>query len=330
MATTSGTYIFSETVSQIISRSYRQISAIQEGETPSSPMINDALTALGAMVKAWSASQIHVWAEEESILFLNPKQPQYSIGPGSLDHACPFNGLLQNTLAATATTGATSVTVTSAFGMQAGDQFGIQLDAGVNFWSSVNGAPAGNVVTLRAALPSQATSGAIVFDYPTSLVRPLRVPANGARRYLYSSQIETPIIGMSRTDYDYLPNKYNIGEVTQFFYDPQTIGQGAGGLAVGLFNVWPAPADNTNAVRFVAQRQMQDIGSIANTADFPDEWITALTWNLALEMAPEFDVPASKYQIIKDRAEYWLNIAQNWDKEPEPILMGYATEPGYR
>lgn len=330
MATTSGTYTYSATVSQIIARAYRQISAIQEGETPSSPMVNDALTALGAMIKGWSASQIHVWAEEEAILFLQTKQPQYVLGPGSFDHACPFSALLQNSLGVTAATGATSVTVSSSFGMNAGDQFGIQLDTGYNFWTGISGAPSGNVVPLRAALPSQATSGAIVFDYATSLVRPLRVPANGARRYLYSSQIETPIIGMSRTDYDYLPNKYNIGEVTQFFYDPQTVGQNAGGLAKSLFNVWPAPADNTNAVRFVAQRQMQDIGTIANTPDFPDEWISALTWNLAMEMSVEFDVPDNKSAKIANRAAYWLNLAQNWDKEPEPILMGYATEPGYR
>jgi hypothetical protein len=71
-ATTSGTYSYSPTVGRLLGRSLRLCAAIASGETPTSDMAEDALFALEAMVKAWGASGIHVWAEDECVLFLQP------------------------------------------------------------------------------------------------------------------------------------------------------------------------------------------------------------------------------------------------------------------
>ena len=279
--TTSGTYNYNQTVSKLLAGSLRLCGVIADQETPDAAMAENAMDTLSAMVKGWQASGIRVWAQQECILFLQPGQPQYGIGPASTDQACLFDELSQSTLSATAAAGASTVTVLSSAGMLAGDQFGVQLDAGRNFWTTLAAAPAGNVLTLTAPLPSQATSGAIVFDYTTPLVRPLRVPFG--RRYQYSSRIETPLITLSRLDYDYLPDKFNTGTPTQFFYDPQE-GNGAYATPLGLVNMWPAPVDNTCAMRFVAQRPLQDIGGLSNILDFPAEWLAALRWNLAVEM----------------------------------------------
>jgi hypothetical protein len=327
--TTSGTYSFSQSWAQIITRALRQISAIQEGETPTAAIMNDCLTAAAGLVKGWMATGIHVWAEAECILFMQPNQIQYQLGAGSPDQACLFTDFTQTSLTVTAAGAASSVTVASIANLNAGDQFGVQLDAGTNFWTTIATQPSGNTVPLTVPLPSQATSGAFCFDYGTPLMRPLRVPYNGGRRYLYSSKIETPLLGISRTDYDYLPNKYNTGTVTQFFFDPQT-GQHAYTNPIAFMNVWPAPSDYTNALRFIGQRPLQDVGGLANLPDFPVEWTNAITWNLALEMAAEFDVPQAKIDVVAKRAGYWFGVASQWDKEMEPILFGYATEPGYR
>jgi len=324
---TSGTYVYNQPTIKIISGSLRLCGVIGDEETPTSPMLSNALDTLNALIKGWSASQIHVWCEQESILFMQPNQRQYQIGYGAPDKACLFQDLTQTTLAATALAGATTVTVASASGLASGDNFCVQLDAGTNFWTTINGVPVGTTVTLAAAMPSQATSGALCFDYTTPLMRPLRVPEG--RRYVYTSQIETPLIALSRFDYDYLPNKYNTGTVTQFFYDPQQ-GRGAYSSAIGLMNAWPTPSDNTSAIRFVAQRQIQDINSLADNVDFPSEWLMALRWNLAVEMAPEFDVPPDRFDRLKAKADEWFLRASAWDKEPEAVLFGFATQPGYR
>ena len=98
--------------------------------------------------------------------------------------------------------------------------------------------------------------------------RPLKIPA--ARRYQLSNGIETPLIVTSRLDYGAMPNKASTGTVTQFFFDPQ--------MTLAQFNVWPTPSDNTSAVKFTAQRPLQDLNIISNTFDFPQEWGAALAW----------------------------------------------------
>jgi hypothetical protein len=94
--------------------------------------------------------------------------------------------------------------------------------------------------------------------------------------------------------------------------------------------MWPAPVDNTCAMRFVAQRPLQDIGGLSNILDFPAEWLAALRWNLAVEMAPEFDVPADRLQVLAGKAQEWFTRVSAWDKEPESIFFGFATEAAYR
>lgn len=325
--TTSGTYVYNQPTIKIISGALRLCGVIGDEETPTSPQLSNALDTLNAMIKGWSASQIHVWCEQECILFLNGGQAQYQLGPGSPDFACLYQDYTGTSLATTAATGATSVVVESATNLLAGDNFCVQLDSGVNFWTTISGVPAGTTVALTAPLPSQATSGALCFDYTTQLMRPLRAPEG--RRFIYASQIENPLIVMSRFDYDYLPNKANKGTVTQFFYDPQQ-GRGAYSSSLGLMNAWPTPQDNTNAIRFVAQRAIQDINSLADNVDFPAEWLAALRWNLAVEMAPEFDVPADRYSVLKGKADEWFLRASSWDKEPESVFFGFASQPGYR
>jgi hypothetical protein len=55
-----------------------------------------------------------------------------------------------------------TVTLSSVTGITSGDVIGIQLDSGAAHWTTVNGAPVGNVVTLTVALPSNATIGKLV------------------------------------------------------------------------------------------------------------------------------------------------------------------------
>ena len=325
--TTSGGYAYSASAVTLLTAALRVAQVIGDEETPTGAQLQNGLDAFAAMVKGWQGSGIHVWCEEEAILFLQPGQPLYQIGPGSTDHVCLFQQFTQGALAATALTGASTVALVSAAGVVAGDNFGIQLDAGTNFWTTVSGAPSGNVVTLAVPLPSQASQKAITFDYTTPLARPLKVM--GGRRYTYSSGIDVPILMWARLDYQAQPNKYTPGVTTAFFYDPQQ-GQGAYAAAVSQMNVWPNPGNNQFAMRFTAQRPIQDLGNLANLPDFPVEWNVALKWNLALEIGPENGCPTEQMSIIQTMAAKWYDMASRWDREPESILFGVAVHHGYR
>lgn len=67
---------------------------------------------------------------------------------------------LENTLNGAVVAGATTITLaTSSTGILSGDVVGILLDDRTTHWTTVNGAPAGYVITLATALPSGAASG---------------------------------------------------------------------------------------------------------------------------------------------------------------------------
>jgi hypothetical protein len=312
---TSGTTTFNYSQSQIISSALRKIGAIAAGETPGPQMYQDASDALNIMVKEWDSMGIHLWTESEGILFLQPSQYQYALGPTTSDHAT--QSYVQTHLAATANSGATSIQVNSITGISSGDHIGVTLSTGYLFWTTVNDAPSGTTVNLAAGLTAMASANSNVFDYTTALLRPLRVVA--ARRFNINSAIETPMVRMSRLDYRDLPNKSNIGQPTQFFYDPQ--------LVLGQMYLWEAPADNTNLVKFTWYRQIQDFDAPSNTPDLPQEWLGALIWGLAIEMAPEYDVPVQRLAALKTAFDEKLARVSGFDVEPESIYFGYAFEP---
>ncbi|WP_182954638.1 hypothetical protein [Gluconacetobacter tumulisoli] len=321
--TTSGTASWNPGTASIINGALRLLSAIAQGETPGAGEYQEALEALNGMVKTWQASGIHVWAEEDCMLFLQPGQVRYRLGPGSPDAATTGDGWVRGALAVTAAAGAAQIVPASADGMGAGDRIGIWLDAGTIFWTSVV-AVVGEILSLAAPLPSQAGAGAMCVGYAAPLVRPLRVP--GARRYQFAppggQAIEIPVVPMSRLDYASVPNKTTPGTVTQFFYDPQ--------LGAGVVHVWPAPSDSRSALAFTAQRPLQDFTSQADTADLPQEWISVLRYNLARELAPEYDCPAPRFAMIAALAAEKLALAQAWDREPQSVLFGAGAGPAGR
>lgn len=326
--TTSGTYTFSQTVTEIATAALRLVQVVGDEEIPAASQLQTAIDAMAAMTKAWQGSGIHLWCEEEGILFLQPNQTVYYIGAGSTDQVANWYQVEFTTLTANVATSGATIHVDSAFGFVIGDQLGVQLDDGTNYWTTVSSI-SGTTIGLTVGVTGAAAEGANVFCYPAPLYRPLRIM--GARRYQYSSRLDIPIQMWARLDYEAQPNKYTPGVTTAFFYAPQTgAGAYAAGSPLGIMNAWPTPADNTFAMRFTAQRPIQDIGTLANQADFPVEWNAALKWNLAMEIGPEFGCPTEQMTIINAAATKWFDMASRWDRESESIRFGVAMQPGYR
>lgn len=314
--TTSSSYNFSQNRDQIIKSAGRKIGAWAAGETPDSQTLNDFSDALNAMVKEWEASGIHVWTETEAILFLEPDQQQYMLGSGS-DNVTQIelsSGVTyqQTTLSASAITAATTITVDSITGFSNGDNIGIVVDDGTTHWTTINGVPAGSSIVLTTGLDDSATAGLNVWGYTSRLIKPLRVPS--ARRLNWASNLETPMLAMSRMDYMNLPNKAATGTPTQFFYTPQR--------DVGYMYIWPVCTSSTDAIRFTWYRPIQDFDAAADTADLPQEWISTLIFNLAVEMASEYGLPLPYYQMLKERADAKLGLLAGWDREEQSTMFG--------
>ena len=315
--TTSGTSSFNVFRDDIITAAYRKIGAIRATQTPNAKMITDGAQALNALVKHWQAKGLHVWTETEATLFPQAGQTKYLISDASTsDHAT--QSYVATTLAANAALGAGTVVVSSASGISAGDHIGILLDKGTVHWTTVNGAPVGTTIALAAVLTDSAAAGRFVYAYTNKIVRPLKIV--DARWQDATTGIESPVIEMiSRLDYQRLPTKLQAGAAVSAFYDPQ--------LVTGFFNLWHVPNPFEGFVNFTWWRPIMDFNAAGDTPDLPQEWIRTMMWNLAVEMGPEFDVPAQKWQMITTLAAEALDDMEGWDREAENVKFGVDMYP---
>lgn len=316
--TTSGITTFNANRDQIIRSSLRKIGAFAAGETPDDQTVQDCAFQLNTMVKAWMASGLHVWTETEATLFLQVAQRSYTLGGNTTDHCTESYAATTALLPANA--GATSITVASPIGFGSGYYVGVVLNSGSMQWTTQSGAAFGSIITLADALTDGIAAGSAVYVYQTNIVRPLRVIA--ARRFNYQSQITTDLGNMTaRLDFRALPNQTSTGVINQAFYDPR-----GGANTQGVLWVWPPPNDVTFACTFTWWRPIQDFLTAATTPDLPQEWLDCLVWNLAAKMAPEYDVPPQRYEILKMEAKESLDLAAGFDREPESYLFGFNAD----
>lgn len=329
--TTSGTSTYNPVATKIITRAFRIMAVIDDTEDPSPEMMSEGMDSLNSLMAELQATGIHVWTEEEGVLFLQQYQRRYLLGGTTTDHACDANAWTLTTLASAAASGASSISVTSTSGISEGDNVGIVLGTGAAFWTTAKTAPSGGAISLTADLTGAATAGAFVISYPVSaqLLRPLRVPfsrrlqltAPNAGQTVQAPDwggIITPIGPMSsRQDYFNLPQPNNPGLVTQTYYNPAR--------DQGEFWVWNVSTNANWAMRFTYYRPIQDFDSLDNVPDLPREWTSALQWNLAEELKLDYSVPPARQMQIAQKATAKLAVVSGWDREPESVYFGRSS-----
>lgn len=318
----SGSSDFSRTRDQIIRRSLRLIGVLKSGETPGAQVVTDAAEALNAMVKRWNKKPgLHVWAVAEATLFPQASQVRYGLSTSSADHATET--YYETALSAAEASGQTTLSVDSTANMTVADNIGIVVDDGTLHWSTIASKTA-TTVTINDALDDDAASGNVVFNYTTKIVRPLKIV--DARRYNIASATDVSISDsqgslMARLDYQALSNKTQTGTINRVFYDPRRSDQD------GHLYLWQPPAAVTDLVKFTWHRPIMDFDSAGDTPDLPQEWFDALAFNLAVSIAPEFDVPPEKFQQVLLGAASYLEDVQGDDRDGESIYM--QADTGY-
>ena len=316
--TTSGVSTFNENLNQLVYASARKLGFVSFGETLSAAVFQAFTDQLNVMVKALNSTGLHIWTEEEAILFTQPNQYQYTLGGTTPDNIAwtTYNATVLNSAVGQ---GGTTLSVASATGFAANYHVGVVLSSGAISWSLESGAPSGNTITLATGLSGPANAGAPVYVYQNQIERPLRVVSG--RRFAFNGQIDTQMIMMSRIDYRNQPNKTNPGTITQFFYDPR-----GGANNQGVMWLWPAPADASSAFKFTWWRQIQDFSSQSNTPDLPQEWLDFLIWGLAEKMWSESGANPQVLQYIQQQASAAFEIVSGFDREPESYLFGVDTD----
>lgn len=306
---TSGSSDFNSTRDEIIKTAYRKLGVIRGTQTPNAQLITDGAFALNTVVKHLQARGIHVWTETEATLFPQPGQVKYAISNASgSDHVT--SSFVKTEIATAASSGASTITVDSDTGISDGDFIGIVVDDGTVHWTTVNGTPASDVITLTAVLDDSSAVDNEVYAYTSKIVRPLKIV--DARWVDADTGYETPVITMmANLDYRRLPNKTQAGSVVNMFYDRQ--------LTTGQAYLWQVPSVFEGYVNFTWHRPIEDFDAAGDNPDLPQEWIRTLVWLTAQEMGPEFDVPADRWQIVMSMAGQSLDDMEGWDRDAEPV-----------
>lgn len=298
---TSGSVDFNSTRDEIIKDALTLCRAIDPDETVPSAKITQATRFLNRMTKAFAAKGLHLWTEEKGILFLDKGTDLYTFPTAYATDPEDFD---DTTTSAAASSGASTIAVTAAGNIAAGDFLSIELDSGARQWTTVQSI-SGTTVTLAigTTLTGDVASGNEVIAFTTKVNRPLRIMS--ARRTL--SGTDSPIELVSRDEYDDLPNKSGTGLVNEVYYRPKT--------TTGELYVWPTGDTATDRLSFTYQRPIEDFDSTSNNPDLPVEWHEFLVANLALRIAPSYGVDPSTFKMIRDQAATTEEIVEGFDSE---------------
>jgi hypothetical protein len=255
-------------------------------------------SALNDILMSLQTEQIHVWAQTEALIPLNPDQTKYVFGT---DHI--FTSYVYTTAGAAIAT-ATSLTVVSTTGMTTGDFIGVELADGTRQWTTLTVTGA-TTLTLAAALTGDIDDLSSVYTYTTATDQPVRIDSVRYADAYTSDEISTSMV--ARDEYFNQPSKTTSGAVNTWYFQRN--------LDFGHLYVWPI-ADNCKRLlritfikpQYIPEDQSEDVL-------IPPEWYVALKFKLAADLAMSYGVDANRQMMLEQKAAIYLQKAISSDDD---------------
>lgn len=311
---TSGSVDWTVTRDEIIKAAYRLVVS-DEDFTPTTNQTNNAALLLNGIVKSYNASLgMPLWALNYA--FILPVSGTYAATIGSGHVTASYT---RTTLSADSAANDTTIDVTSASGISSTYYIGVELDDGDMHWTTVNGAPSGTTVTLTAGVASAASSGNNVYCYQTKLNRPLRiVQAYSIVGDVLSSTSDIPVTMVTTEEYLKLSNKSQEMYPLYLNYEP---------LLTGTVKFWPRFSNGERVVVIRYHRALEDFDATGDTPDFPQEWNLPLIYELAVALAPTYNVEVTKLSTLRKERDKWVSEVSENDYEEGSIHFQPSYSP---
>ena len=271
------------------------------------------VTRLNLMVKGWMAKGANLWRREQQVVYLVTGQASYTYGTDNITTVADTN---ETTLDAAEAASQTVLSVTSTSGFANSDVIGIKLDDGTIDFTTISSFVTNDTVTVATGLTSAAASGNNVYTYTTKATSPTKILFAYRRD---PSDIDTPVALRSRDEYSNQTLKSTTGVITEVHHDRQ--------LTSKLF-VWPTGEKSLDKLILIADRYTEDFDAVANTPDYPAEWMNALVWGLSSELSNVYGLPLQERAFLKSCAEQEFNEANTYDVEGSHIQFQYARDDG--
>ncbi len=306
----SGTSTYTLTAAGIVTEAFSKIGVRAVEQAIQSNEMQDGITALNTLLKTWSTKDLHIWAKKEGVLFLDPGTETYLLSSTG-SRTSYLADFISTTTTSAVALGSATIPVTSSTGMAVGDSIGLRVNADTRFWSTILTVDSATQVTMNDNTTAAVASGSSVFTYTTKAERPMRVLS--ARRKLFGSDNEIPVIRWARQQYYDQVNKGSQGTVIAYYYSPQ--------LDAGEFSVWQQASDVDQFLRLTFYEQLDDITSQTQNVEFPQEWLECLIYNLAVRLGIDYDTPIEKYQKIVGMAGILLEEMEAWGMEQGNLFI---------
>ena len=272
--------------------------------------MTEALESLNGISRAWQAKGLYLWKIRDITVFLEDDAQYYDVGPTG-DEAAIEPAKTDITTAAVL--GAATIVVDSVTGIATTYVIGVELDDGSIQWTTVNGAPVSTTVTLTAVTTDTVAAKNNVYAYSALPAKPVKVLS---ARYINSSEEERELWVASREEYMQMPDKTETGECIMVYPDMRT-------TDIRIYT-WPTCDNVKERIVLTVRIPPDDFDASTNNADFPPEWTRALKYNLAVELAPEYEVEPSEYLLYM--AKITREEVENADVEASSVTFSADTE----
>lgn len=135
---------------------------------------------------------------------------------------------------------------------------------------------------------------------------------------LRRSGIDTPLVRISREDYEDIPNKAQPGRPSEIFFD-----MGTYGVTPRTFYLWPVPENSSDVVRMWVLQRPESVTQLAQTPPISWEWQDAFCDALALRLAKKFN--PSLIQSLTADSLASFGVAQQADRDRSPLRLRVST-----
>lgn len=121
---------------------------------------------------------------------------------------------------------------------------------------------------------------------------------------------DIPVMCISKQEYNKFGSKFSSGVSNSCYLE---VGRDTSTLYTYLTPSTTSAA--TYQMRISTQRTIEDAGTASSTLDFPTEWLYALGWNLAAELATDYGVEETRIMYIEQKAAKFLSEVEDFDTE---------------
>lgn len=311
----------------IITRSLKDIGALEAGESPSADAAQDAFDMLNDLLAQWSNENMMVFYKTEIIFQTVQNTVQYTLGPGGSVGAT-FTGSISGTTLTVPANGVTAGAITmgmtlSGTGITAGTTIvGFDTGAGGN----VN---EGGTYTVSKSQTAASTTITAYYERPLTIESAfVRVATQQGGTNIAGGYLDYPVAILSLEEYESLGIKQLNGPWAKMvYYQPSE--------TLGTLYVFPNPS--SGELHLFASTIFRTFQNYYETITLPQGYNMAMRWCLAERLMPMYGkASATQITMINAFASQSKATIKRTNMKPpqvarypDSLLMGKAKDAGF-